>query len=97
MLRFLQAGGRWLRGARRRGRRSAARWAGGTLEALALIGVGIRRLSITPAAVGPIKEMVRKIDASEIEAAMAGWLRRPPADLRAELRSWANARGAIHD
>jgi phosphotransferase system enzyme I (PtsP) len=68
---------------------------GRTLEALALIGLGIRRLSITPAAVGPIKEMVRKIDAAEIGEAMSGWLHCPPPDLRAELRTWAAERGAI--
>ncbi|MFM2301205.1 MAG: phosphoenolpyruvate--protein phosphotransferase, partial [Pseudomonadota bacterium] len=35
---------------------------GRRLEALALLGIGLRRLSITPAAVGPIKELVRKVD-----------------------------------
>ena len=35
---------------------------GRTLEAMALIGLGIRRLSITPAAVGPIKAMIRSLD-----------------------------------
>ena len=32
---------------------------GRRLEALALLGLGIRRFSITPAAVGPIKAMIR--------------------------------------
>ncbi len=68
---------------------------GRTLEALALIGLGIRRLSITPAAVGPIKEMVRKIDSVEIGDAMAGWLRAPPPNLREVLRAWAAERGAV--
>ncbi|MFA7602034.1 MAG: phosphoenolpyruvate--protein phosphotransferase [Novosphingobium sp.] len=68
---------------------------GRQLEALALIGVGIRRLSITPAAVGPIKELVCKIDLPEIEAAMQGWLAAPPPNLRAELESWTSARGII--
>ena len=65
---------------------------GRRLEALALIGLGIRRLSITPAAVGPIKELVRKLDTREIAEAMAGWLASPPRDLRAELQAWATAR-----
>ena len=43
---------------------------GRRLEALALLGVGITRLSITPAAVGPIKELVRKVDMTEIGKAM---------------------------
>jgi phosphotransferase system enzyme I (PtsP) len=65
---------------------------GRRLEALALIGLGIRRLSITPAAVGPVKELVRKIDVAEITAAMTEWLAKPPANLRAELQAWAQAR-----
>ena len=62
---------------------------GRRLEALALLGLGIRRLSITPAAVGPIKELVRRIDTDEIGAAMKGWLATPPQDMRAELAKWA--------
>ena len=70
---------------------------GRQLEALALIGLGIRRLSITPASVGPIKEMVCKIDTAEIGAAMDGWLATPPPDLRASLIAWAEARGIAFD
>ncbi|HVR90643.1 MAG TPA: phosphoenolpyruvate--protein phosphotransferase [Novosphingobium sp.] len=66
---------------------------GRRLEALALIGLGIRRLSITPAAIGPIKELVRKIDIEEISAAMTGWLAAPPTDMRTEMLAWAQARG----
>jgi phosphotransferase system enzyme I (PtsP) len=65
---------------------------GRRLEALALMGIGIRRLSITPAAVGPVKELVRKIDLKEITDAMSGWLLNPPSDLRAALTAWAQAR-----
>ncbi|QGN56355.1 phosphoenolpyruvate--protein phosphotransferase [Novosphingobium sp. Gsoil 351] len=65
---------------------------GRRLEALALIGLGIKRLSITPAAVGPIKALVRSIDAAEIRAAMLGWLAEPRADMRVALLEWAAAR-----
>jgi phosphotransferase system enzyme I (PtsP) len=68
---------------------------GRQLEALALLGVGMRRLSITPAAVGPIKELVRQVDLPQIEAAMAGWLAHPPADMRAELVAWTVAQGIV--
>ena len=61
-------------------------------RALALLGVGITRLSITPAAVGPIKELVRKVDMKEIGKAMAGWLAAPPPDMRAALHKWAEER-----
>ena len=65
---------------------------GRRLEALALLGLGIERLSITPAAVGPIKALIRSVDAGEIRAAMDGWLAAPPAAMRAELSAWAAAR-----
>ncbi len=66
---------------------------GRRLEALALIGVGVRRLSITPASVGPIKELLTKVDTREITEAMQGWLANPPASMRAELVAWASQRG----
>jgi phosphotransferase system enzyme I (PtsP) len=65
---------------------------GRRLEALALLGIGFRRLSITPAAVGPIKELVRKIDLDELSAAINGWLADPAVDIRTELSAWAAAR-----
>lgn len=66
---------------------------GRRLEALALLGLGITRLSITPAAVGPVKELVRKVEISAIRTAMDGWLANPPADMRATIAAWANAHG----
>ncbi|MEP6869017.1 MAG: putative PEP-binding protein, partial [Novosphingobium sp.] len=66
---------------------------GRRLEALALIGIGVHRLSITPASVGPIKELVSKLDTREIAAAMQGWLASPPPDMRVAIADWAAARG----
>ncbi|GMN03863.1 phosphoenolpyruvate--protein phosphotransferase [Erythrobacter sp. MTPC3] len=65
---------------------------GRRLEALALLGIGFRRLSITPAAVGPIKELVRKVDLAELGEAMTGWLADPSVNLREEMTAWAEAR-----
>ncbi len=65
---------------------------GRRLEALALLGIGFRRLSITPAAVGPIKELVRQIDLAELGEAVNRWLSGPGTDLRAELTAWASER-----
>lgn len=70
---------------------------GRRLEALALLGLGIRRLSITPAAIGPIKELVRKVDLKDIGQAMQGWLSQPPPDMRAALAAWADERGIEHE
>lgn len=66
---------------------------GRRLEALALIGLGIHRLSITPASVGPIKELVCKVSAADIGTAMRGWLANPPENLRTEIANWAATRG----
>jgi phosphotransferase system, enzyme I, PtsP len=70
---------------------------GRRLEALALLGIGLRRLSITPASVGPVKELVRKVDLAEIGAAMSQWLATPPPNLRAALAAWAQERGIEAD
>ena len=70
---------------------------GRRLEALALLGLGYRRLSITPASVGPIQELVRKVDLAELGRQMTLWLAQPPPDLRAALTEWATARGIETD
>jgi len=66
---------------------------GRTLEAMALIGLGIDRLSITPAAVGPIKAMIRSLDRAALKAELTGLLARPPRDLRGALSRWATENG----
>ncbi len=66
---------------------------GRPLEALALIGIGIDRLSITPAAVGPIKAMIRTLDRGAITAEMTRLLANPPRDLRGALAVWAEREG----
>ncbi|WP_209346887.1 phosphoenolpyruvate--protein phosphotransferase [Pontixanthobacter sp. CEM42] len=66
---------------------------GRQLEALALMGLGFRRLSITPVSVGPIKELVRQVDLAEITDAMNGWLTNPPENMRDTLQKWAADHG----
>ena len=65
---------------------------GRTLEAMALIGLGVRRLSITPASVGPVKAMIRGVDASELRALMRSLLDNGAVDFRARLTAWATER-----
>jgi phosphotransferase system enzyme I (PtsP) len=64
------------------------------LEALALIGLGFRSISLSAAAVGPVKAMLLDVDAGEIEAALAPCLDGaddvPP---REALREFASRRG----
>lgn len=66
---------------------------GRPLEAMALIGLGIERLSITPAAVGPIKAMVRSLDRAAVTAFMTSLLADPPLDMRGALTDWALQNG----
>ncbi len=63
---------------------------GRPLEALALLGLGIDRLSITPAAVGPIKAMVRSVDRAALIDAMGAMLAEPGRSLRDQLEAWAS-------
>ncbi|PZO89458.1 MAG: phosphoenolpyruvate--protein phosphotransferase [Sphingomonas sanxanigenens] len=66
---------------------------GRSLEAMALLGIGIDRLSITPAAVGPIKAMIRSLDLAPLREKLDQWLDHPPADMRATMAEWASANG----
>lgn len=70
---------------------------GRKLEALALLGLGIRRLSITPVSVGPIKELVRQVDLREVESFMSAVLASPPPSIRVALAEWARERGIETD
>ena len=66
---------------------------GRTLEAMALIGIGLERFSITPVAVGPIKAMIRTLDRAAVVAELDRLLETPPADMRAALAAWAEGQG----
>ena len=63
--------------------------AGRPLEAMALVGLGAENVSITPAGVGPVKAMVRSLDAAAIGARMDQLLAKPPRDMRKALTDWA--------
>ena len=71
----------------------AAKWPGRPLEAMALIGIGIDSFSITPAAVGPVKAMVRSIDAAAVRTKVEALLAKPPANMRKSLADWAKRHG----
>jgi phosphotransferase system enzyme I (PtsP) len=62
---------------------------GRPLEAMALIGIGIANFSITPAAIGPVKAMVRSLDAAAVRARLEKLLAKPPRDMRKALGEWA--------
>lgn len=62
---------------------------GRSLEALALIGLGIEQLSITPAAIGPIKAMIRSVDVRALRELVSGLVASPPPSLRSALNDWS--------
>ncbi len=62
---------------------------GRPLEAMSLIGLGIDRLSITPAAIGPVKAMIRSLDAEALRTEMRGLLAQKSRNLRGQLSDWA--------
>jgi phosphotransferase system, enzyme I, PtsP len=66
---------------------------GRTLEAMALMGIGLERLSITPAAIGAVKAMVRSVELQSICAKMDELLATPPKSLRKALSEWATEQG----
>ncbi|WP_342149155.1 phosphoenolpyruvate--protein phosphotransferase [Methylorubrum sp. SB2] len=68
---------------------------GRPLEALALIGLGFRDFSMSPAAIGPIKAMVLSADAGEVAALIDAELTKVTdgASLRPALAAYAKSHG----
>ncbi|WP_067105864.1 phosphoenolpyruvate--protein phosphotransferase [Sphingopyxis granuli] len=66
---------------------------GRPLEAMALLGVGIERLSITPAGVGRVKAMIRSLDLGALRADIPAILAHPSSTPRAQYLDWAKAHG----
>jgi phosphotransferase system enzyme I (PtsP) len=67
--------------------------AGRPLEAMALIGLGYRSISMPPAGLGPVKMMVRSLDAKALEHALLALLASPERTLRPKLERFAAAHG----
>jgi phosphotransferase system enzyme I (PtsP) len=63
--------------------------AGRPVEAMALIGLGFRSLSMAPASIGPVKQMVLALNCARIEALMDALLRGTEHSLREQLRQFA--------
>ena len=66
---------------------------GRTLEAMALIGIGLERFSITPVAVGAIKAMIRSLDREKLMPVMDRLLANPREPFRPVLTRWAEENG----
>jgi len=67
--------------------------AGSPLEAMALLGVGFRRLSMAGTCIGPVKAMVRSLDIAALEAFMDLHYDLLERTLREQLKAFAIDRG----
>jgi phosphotransferase system enzyme I (PtsP) len=65
--------------------------AGRPIEALALLGLGFRSISMAPASVGPIKSMVLAVNAAQIERYVLDLLDHGREDIRKRLADFAHA------
>jgi len=66
--------------------------AGHPLEALLLLGCGVRRLSMTPRAVPTLRRLVRSLDLAALQALVAELAAAPDDSLRERLRGYARDR-----
>jgi phosphotransferase system enzyme I (PtsP) len=67
--------------------------AGRPIEAMCLIGLGFRTLSMAPASIGPVKTMILNLDAEAVTKLLDGLLTSRIGSLRAELQAFAERNG----
>ena len=71
--------------------------AGVPLEAMTLVGLGIRRLSMSAAAIGPVKAMVRSLDIGTLEDFVGRMLGSGEPSLRNRLAGYARDHDVVID
>ncbi len=67
--------------------------AGNPLDAMALVGLGLRNLSMTPSSIGPVKMMIRSLHLAALERFLAPLLSAPDHSLRGKLAAFARDHG----
>jgi phosphotransferase system, enzyme I, PtsP len=67
--------------------------AGRPLEAMALIGLGFRSISMAPASVGPVKAMILSLDAGSLKQRLEELLECKDTSLREDLKHFAAEKG----
>jgi len=67
--------------------------AGRPLEAMALIGLGFRSISMAPASVGPVKAMILSLDAGALHERLDALLGSEKASIREDLKQFAAEKG----
>lgn len=71
--------------------------AGRPLEAMTLIGLGLRSLSMAPASIGPIKAMILSLNAENVTACVEDLLKDGAKDVRMRLQQFAENEGVEID
>jgi len=69
--------------------------AGRPLDAMALIGLGLRTLSMQPANIGPVKMMIQSLDLREVSQFVDKLCGRTDGSLRTRLAAFAAERGIV--
>jgi phosphotransferase system enzyme I (PtsP) len=67
--------------------------AGKPLEAMALIGLGFRSVSMAPASIGPVKAMILSLDTQEIGRTLDALLASKATSVREDLKAFAAEKG----
>ena len=67
--------------------------AGRPIEALALVALGFRSLSMAPASIGPVKTMILSLNAERAAKTLDDLLKKSTPNIRAELDAFAKAEG----
>lgn len=71
--------------------------AGKPLEAMTLIGLGLRSMSMAPASIGPVKAMILSLNAQKITDCVDDILKEGTKDVRLRLQQFAEAEGVEID
>jgi phosphotransferase system enzyme I (PtsP) len=69
--------------------------AGRPLDAMALIGLGLRTLSMQPSNIGPVKMMIRSVNLAELAQFVDKLCGRTDHSLRSRLSAFAAERGIV--
>jgi phosphotransferase system enzyme I (PtsP) len=70
--------------------------AGRPIDAMALMGLGFRSVSMAPASIGAVKSMILSLDATEIEREVERLLAQGEKDMRQALLKFARRAGVDH-
>ncbi|HZP09124.1 phosphoenolpyruvate--protein phosphotransferase [Methyloceanibacter sp.] len=67
--------------------------AGRPIEAMTLVALGFRSISMAPASIGPVKAMILSLDAGALRERLNEWLETKTTSLREDLKRFAAEKG----